>query len=102
MAAEPIDIEVAYALPGEQRIIPLSVAEGTTAREAVRRARLEEHFSECDGATFRAADLGIFGTLLKAPEQHALQAGDRVEVYRPLQIDPKAARVARASRKKRG
>lgn len=98
MAAELIDIEVAYALPGEQRIVRLTVAEGTTAREAVRLARLEAHFPECDAVPFRDADLGIFGTLLKAPEHHVLQASDRVELYRPLQIDPKAARVARASR----
>lgn len=98
MAVEPIDIEVAYALPGEQRIINLSVPGDTTAREAVMLARLEAHFPDCDAATFRDADLGIFGALLKAPEHHVLQAGDRVEVYRPLQIDPKAARVARASR----
>ncbi len=98
MAAKPIDIEVAYALPGEQRIVPLSVPDGTTAREAVIRAHLETHFPECDAATFHDADLGIFGALLKIPEHHVLQAGDRVEVYRPLQIDPKVARVARASR----
>lgn len=100
MATEPIDIEVAYALPGEQRIIHLSVPGGTTAREAVMMAHLEAHFLECDAATILTADLGIFGTLLKTPEQHALQRGDRVEVYRPLQIDPKAARVARASRRR--
>lgn len=98
MATKPIDIEIAYAVPSEQRIIPLSVAEGTTAREAVMLAHLEAHFPEYGAATFREADLGIFGVLLKAPERHLLQAGDRVEVYRPLQIDPKAARVARASR----
>ncbi|SFU93963.1 RnfH family protein [Halomonas korlensis] len=98
MATEPIDIEVAYALPSEQCIISLSVPDGTTAREAVMLARLEAHFPECEAATFREADLGIFGALLKAPERHVLQAGDRVEVYRPLLIDPKAARVARASR----
>lgn len=98
MAAEPIDIEVAYALPSEQRITHLSVPSGTTAREAVMLAHLEAHFSESDAVTLHTADLGIFGTLLKAPDHHVLQAGDRVEVYRPLQIDPKAARVARASR----
>ncbi|HSP58609.1 MAG TPA: RnfH family protein [Halomonas sp.] len=101
MAAEPLDIEVAYALPGEQRIIKLTVAEGTTARQAVMLARLDAHFPQCDAATFRDADLGIFSVLLKSPELHVLQAGDRVEVYRPLQIDPKAARVARASRSTR-
>ncbi|MBS9405167.1 RnfH family protein [Halomonas sp. TRM85114] len=101
MAAEPINIEVAYALPSEQRIIQLSVPGGTTAREALMLARLEAHFPECNAATFRDADLGIFGALLKAPDQYVLKAGDRVEVYRPLQIDPKAARVARASRTKR-
>lgn len=96
-----LDVEVAFALPERQRIIPLAVPEGTTARQAVAMARLETAFPELPPATFRQADLGIFGKRLRDPDAVRLRAGDRVEVYRPLQIDPKAARSERAAREKR-
>ncbi|WP_322557115.1 RnfH family protein [Halomonas sp.] len=96
-----LDVEVAFALPGRQRIISLSVPEGTTARQAVTMAGLEAAFPELPPATFRQADLGIFGKRLGDPDAVRLRTGDRVEVYRPLQIDPKAARSERAGREKR-
>ncbi|MDR9438460.1 MAG: RnfH family protein [Halomonas sp.] len=95
-----LDVEVAYALPDRQRIFPLTVPEGTTARQAVAMAGLEAAFPELPPATFRKADLGIFGKRLRDPAAVRLRAGDRVEVYRPLQIDPKAARSERAAREK--
>ncbi len=91
-------VEVAFALPERQTIVTLTVPVGTTAREAVRQAGLADHFPECPAATFDSADLGIFGKRLREPEQHVLRAGDRVEVYRPLRIDPKQARAKRAAR----
>ncbi len=76
-ATEMIRVEVAFALPQRQRIIELSVPEGTTAREAVVQAGLETHFPELASETFREADLGIFGKALRDPEAHALEEGDR-------------------------
>ncbi|SEM01381.1 RnfH family protein [Halomonas daqiaonensis] len=96
-----LDIEVAFALPERQRIIQLVVPEGTTARQAVAMAGLEAAFPELPSVTFRQADLGIFGKRLRDPEAVRLRSGDRVEVYRPLQIDPKAARSERAARENR-
>jgi putative ubiquitin-RnfH superfamily antitoxin RatB of RatAB toxin-antitoxin module len=96
-----LEVEVAFALPERQRLIPLAVPEGTTARQAVAMAGLEAAFPELPQATFREADLGIFGKRLRDPDAVRLRAGDRVEVYRPLQLDPKAARSARAAREKR-
>lgn len=89
-------VEVAFALPEKQRIVSLKVPPGTTARQAVALAALEREFSELPLAAFSEADLGIFGKLLRDPEGHQLRAGDRVEVYRPLEIDPKEARTRRA------
>ncbi|MDI5920275.1 RnfH family protein [Halomonas sp. LR5S13] len=98
-----LDVEVAFALPERQRIISIAVPEGSTARQAVAvaMARLEEAFPELPPTTFREADLGIFGKRLRDPDAVRLRAGDRVEVYRPLQLDPKAARSARAAHEKR-
>ncbi|QOR40500.1 RnfH family protein [Billgrantia diversa] len=91
-------VEVVFALPDRQRIVALEVPEGTTARQAVALAGLDRLFPEVPAATFAEADLGIFGKLLRDPDVQRLRAGDRVEVYRPLEIDPKAARARRAER----
>ena len=88
-----IDIEVAYAEPDKQMVVPLQVPAGTSAREAVRRSGLLERFTDID---LKDADLGVFGHPVApcAP----LAQGDRVEIYRPLLMDPKEARRDRAAR----
>jgi uncharacterized protein len=63
------------------------VPAGTTAIEAVRLSGIEEQFPEIDLGKHR---LGVFGKLCK-PDR-VLNAGDRVEIYRPLLVDPRAAR----------
>jgi putative ubiquitin-RnfH superfamily antitoxin RatB of RatAB toxin-antitoxin module len=90
-----IEVEVAYALAGEQQLLRLSVPAGTTVREAALRSGLDAKFADLDLAQ---ASLGIFGKLVAKPEERVLEAGDRVEIYRPLLADPKEARKARAAR----
>lgn len=98
MGAEALTVEVAFALPSKQRIVALRVPEGTTARQAVALADLPALFPDLPSDTFAQAPLGIFGKALREPDTHPLRDGDRVEVYRPLAIDPKAARLERAKR----
>ncbi|NND67660.1 MAG: RnfH family protein, partial [Halioglobus sp.] len=43
-----IRVEVAYALPDEQAIIELEVAEGTTALEAARQSGVTQRFEGID------------------------------------------------------
>ncbi len=74
------------------------MASGTTAREAVRLAELSRYFPELPEAAFLEAEIGIFGKALREPHKQVLQPGDRIEVYRPLLIDPKQARRQRADR----
>lgn len=99
---ETIAVEVAYALPDKQKIIALLVEPGTTAYQAVKRSGITQHFPEID---IDSAPMGIFGQslgtkgLAKA-EAYELQAGDRVEIYRPLKADPKEARRKRAAKAK--
>ena len=95
-----IAIEVAYALPQRQKIIPLLVESGTTAYEAVTRSGIAEFFPDLD---LENAPLGIFGQALgtkglASARQYVLQPGDRVEIYRPLTSDPKEARRKRAAK----
>lgn len=93
--AATLEVEVAFALPERQRLVALTVSAGTTARQAVLQAGLARDFPELGEAFFREAPLGVFGTALRHDDQ-PLAEGDRVEVYRPLQIDPKQARKQRA------
>lgn len=97
---EPISVEVAYALPDRQKIIELSVEPGTTAYLAVCQSKIADFFPDLNIET---AKFGIFGQALgnkgtKTPKEHVLHAGDRVEIYRPLIADPKAARKKRAEK----
>lgn len=97
---ETIAVEVVYALPDRQKIIPLLVEPGTTAYQAVLKSGIAQFFPELD---LESAPLGIFGQTLGtkglAPaKQYALQEGDRVEIYRPLKADPKEARRRRAAK----
>ncbi len=93
-----ITIEVAYALPTEQKIVALQVVEGSTAFEAVARSRIAELFPQID---INSDPMGIFGKAIKDPKTQVLNSGDRVEIYRPLIIDPKDARAARAAKAKK-
>ena len=94
--ADTLTVEVAYAKPDEQVIIAVEVAAGTTLQQAVEQSGLLDRFPEIDPAKMKA---GIFGKLKKADQ--VLQAGDRVEIYRPLIADPKKVRKERAAAGKR-
>lgn len=91
-----LNIEVAYARPERQEILELAVPEGTSVREAVKLSDISGVFPEIDPDTI---DMGIFGKVIKNPDAHELREGDRVELYRPLTIDPKQARLNRAKKK---
>ena len=90
-----IQVEVAYALPDEQSILPLQVPAGTSVIEAARRSGITDKF---EGIDLDNAKFGIFGKVV-APTQ-VLNDGERVEIYRPLIADPKEVRKARAARVK--
>ncbi len=90
-------VELAYALPDKQMIIPVKVDEGSTAYDAAELSGIAEHFSQIN---LNEDKMGIFGKMLKDPKKEQLKAGDRVEIYRPLLIDPKASRAARADKAK--
>ncbi|MFO1433558.1 MAG: RnfH family protein [Candidatus Competibacteraceae bacterium] len=86
-----IPVEVAYARPDEQILMPLEVPPGTTLAQAILLSGLARRFPEIDLETVKT---GIFGQM-RAPST-VLRAGDRVEIYRPLHSDAKARRRQRA------
>jgi len=96
-AKESIEVEVAYAKPHRQKIIRLEVEPGCSAYEAVRRSGIVEAFPEID---LDKARMGIFSKRIADPQAHVLKEGDRVEIYRPLSMDPKEIRRVRAEKAK--
>ncbi|ASP37270.1 RnfH family protein [Bacterioplanes sanyensis] len=93
--AEWVEVEVAYALPHKQRILSVKVEEGSSLLDAVRASGIEGEFPELD---LTQAKFGIFGKASRAPEKDTVRQGDRIEIYRPLLIDPKQARANRAAK----
>jgi hypothetical protein len=90
-----IQIEVAYATPEQQKILTLKVSPATTVYDGAKNSGIDEIFPEID---FESADMGIYGKVVKNPKEQILREGDRIEIYRPLLIDPKQARLNRAAK----
>lgn len=83
-------VEVVYALPDEQHRVHLELAPGTTVGEALAAVRRVTPFNRLDLLT---VPVGIFGRPVTRAE--VLCAGDRLEIYRPLPVDPRDARRRR-------
>ena len=89
-------MEVAYALPEKQFLIELEVNDTTSAIEAIRQSGLFQLYPELEQQDM---EIGIFSKPIT--QDTRLKEGDRVEVYRPLTIDPKEARRLRAAARKK-
>ncbi|MDH4061149.1 MAG: RnfH family protein [Aquincola sp.] len=85
-----IAVELVYsAAPRQIERVTLQLCEGATLAEALQASGvLQRHGLAADGL-----QCGIWGR--QAPPSRALRDGDRVEVYRPLEVDPKEARRRR-------
>ena len=84
-------VEVVYALPREQHLVTVDLPPGSCAADAVAASGLPDRFADIDP---QSTPMGVFGRHCGAA--YLLSAGDRVEIYRPLQVDPKEARKLRA------
>ncbi|MGN5763308.1 RnfH family protein [Acinetobacter calcoaceticus] len=82
---------VAYTTPEQQFHLAVEFSEGMTAQQAIDASGLAGKVSLPE-----VLQLGIFGNKIEADTE--LQAGDRVEIYRPLTINPKDIRRKRAEK----
>ncbi|SFD97042.1 RnfH family protein [Paracidovorax konjaci] len=83
-----MEVTVAWSPgPREVREVTLHLASGSTVRTALRA---------CGGPDDGSAPCGIWGRAVELDQ--VLKAGDRVEWYRPLLVDPKKARRERFAR----
>jgi hypothetical protein len=89
---ELIEVEVAYALRRDQHVVSLMLPAGATVADALRAVAAQPPFDQLD---LEAVPVGIFGD--RVARGRALEPGDRVEIYRPLVIDPREARRRRAA-----
>ena len=88
---DKINIEVVYALPGEQILLRQAVPAGTSVAGAIQASGMLDKHPEID---LSASKLGIFGKLTKADA--VVRDKDRIEIYRSLIADPKEVRRKRA------
>lgn len=87
MANNILLVEVAYALPDEQRIFELEVPSDCDVEQAIKRSGVLEAYPQIDLASSK---VGIFGKLCKL--NASLKNKDRIEIYRKLIADPKESR----------
>jgi uncharacterized protein len=93
--ADDIEVAVVYALAAEQALVQVTLPPGATVQAAIAASGLASRYREI---TQTPLQVGVFGkrVTLDTP----LRGGDRVEIYRPLTVDPKEARRRRAIIKK--
>jgi hypothetical protein len=89
---DKIMIEVSYALPKKQIIIPILVPKDISVKEAIELSGILKKF---EGIDLASNQVGIFGKLTTLDK--TLRDHDRIEIYRPLIADPKEIRRKRAA-----
>ena len=88
--ADSIRIEIVYAEPRRQILRKVEIAANSTVDEAILASGIHAELPP----DFTPAGFGIFGRSVTAATR--LRDGDRIELYRPLQADPKDSRRRRA------
>ena len=89
-------VELIYALPHEQKILTIEVSRDCDIQNAIIQSNILELYPEID---LKVNRVGVFSKVSKLTD--TLRDGDRIEIYRPLIIDPKEARKARALKQKK-
>jgi putative ubiquitin-RnfH superfamily antitoxin RatB of RatAB toxin-antitoxin module len=86
-------VSVVWATPSVQDVVEVEVRAGATVGQAVDQSGLLTQYA------LDPARLGVSVFGQRSSREAPLAEGDRVELTRPLEIDPKAARIARAHAK---
>ncbi len=85
--ARQISVEVVFALPDVQVLVTVTMEAGASVADAIRQSGIPERFP---GQRLDALQTGIWGRPVE--RSCRVRDGDRVELYRPLQLDPREAR----------
>ncbi len=93
-----INVTVAYALPEKQWVKTLQVVSGSTVQDVLNECeKIPELRTMLGAIDLSEPKVGVFG--FEVQRDQVVKEGDRVEIYRPLIRDPKAARRLRAQKK---
>ena len=84
-------VSVVAPTPQRQEVVEIDVPEGGTVDDALHAVRGDPRFAGVDWAHVR---VGIWSRECAAGTR--LSEGDRIEIYRPLAVDPKTQRRSRA------
>ena len=87
MTAETISVEVVFALPDRQELLDVVVPKGSSVADAIAASGIAGLFPDTDLVSLPT---GIWGR--EVPRSALPRDGDRIEIYRPLEMDPKEAR----------
>lgn len=87
-------VAVAYAVSGHQEVREVITHPGATLEQVIRASGILERFPEID---LSRQAVGIFGEIAALGDP--VRDGDRIEIYRPLLMDPKEVRRKRARKK---
>ena len=90
---ETIRVEVVFALPDHQVLAEIELSAGSTVQDAIDQSRIAEQFT---GTDLTELPVGIWGR--EVARDWPLSANDRVELYRPLETEPREARRQLAKR----
>ena len=94
-------VEVVFGLPETQLLKRVRLPAGATVADAIEASGIGEAIRALDGSYEVSGDrVGVFGRKVRLEDP--LEDGDRVELYRPLVVDPKEARRARAEADRAG
>ena len=88
-----LTVQVCYALAGEQALLEVELPAGATLQQAIDASGILQRFPSID---LSKQKVGVFGKL--KPLDAVLADHDRVEIYRPLLVDPKVSRQRRVEK----
>lgn len=81
------EVEIVFALPEQQLLRSVVVTSGATVADVISMSGLVASFPVFE---LDALSVGIWGR--EVERNHQVAEGDRIELYRPLELDPREAR----------
>ena len=82
-----VEIEVVFALPGRQSLLSVSVPAGSSVATVITASGIEALYPDDN---LNQLTVGVWGHIVD--RDRVVEPGDRIEVYRALQLDPREAR----------
>ncbi len=85
--AGDVHVEVVFATAARQRLVEVTLPDGAAVSDAIEKSAMAKHFPD---QALDALPVGIWGRVVSRDRR--LRDGDRVEIYRELELDPREAR----------